>query len=101
MAIVEVLPRKSIDKPQSEAMELEEEISWMAPYVLFLKKGVMPKDAKEARKMRINAPNYTMYWGRIYRRGHSTPWLKCVMNREAEKVMQEIHFKVYETHGGS
>lgn len=61
MVLVKVLPSKKIDKLKSEAMEVEEEVSWMTPYVLLLKKGVLLEDAKEAREMRINAPNYTMY----------------------------------------
>lgn len=98
--LVEVLPRGSIDKPHNETMALEEEVSWMKPYILFLKKGILPEDAKEARKMRINALNYTMYGGRLYWKGHSTSWLKCVTNREAEAVIKEINFGVCGVHGG-
>lgn len=50
-----------------EAMELsEEEESWMKPYILFLKKRILPSDEKEARKIWINAPNYTKYEERLY-----------------------------------
>lgn len=56
---------------------------------------------KEARKMRINASNYTMYGSRLYRKGYSTPWLKCITSREVEVVMQEVYSGICGAHEGS
>lgn len=69
-------------------MSLEEEASWMTPYVIFMKRIILSEDVKEVRKIQINAPNYTIYDDRLYRRGYSTPWLKCITSKEAEVVIQ-------------
>ena len=37
----------------------------------------------------------------LYRRGFSTPWLKCLNKQEAEKVIQEIHEGICGAHAGA
>nr|KAJ0205811.1 hypothetical protein LSAT_V11C500254290 [Lactuca sativa] len=50
--LVEKLVRRSIEDPIIEAFEItEEEESWMTSHILFLKKGILPADDKEARKI--------------------------------------------------
>ena len=52
--------------------------SWMTPVVQFLKDGVLPKDKKKARLLRLKVTRYMLYDNQHYKRGFSTPLLKCV-----------------------
>ena len=41
---------------------------------------------------------YTMYDDRLYKRGFSTPLLKCVDLEEGNYILQEIHEGIYDNH---
>ena len=49
--LFEVLKYPSTEEPQL-VMEINHEPSWIDPLVVYLKDGVLPHDAKEARKLR-------------------------------------------------
>ncbi|KAL6145532.1 hypothetical protein ACLB2K_056218 [Fragaria x ananassa] len=44
---------------------------------------------------------YTLMNGKLYRKGHSFPNLKCVTEEEGEVIMGEIHEGVWGNHSGS
>nr|KAJ0206133.1 hypothetical protein LSAT_V11C500263830 [Lactuca sativa] len=69
--------------------------------ILFLTKGTLPTDDGESRKVRINAARNTMYEDRLCRKGYSTPWLKCIVNREEGLVIVEIHAGICEARSRS
>ena len=46
-------------------MEISREPSWIDPLVAYLKDGVLPPDAKEARKLRNQAFRYILYEGKL------------------------------------
>nr|GEX31136.1 reverse transcriptase domain-containing protein [Tanacetum cinerariifolium] len=69
----------------------EEGPTWMTELVNYLKEGTLPKDEKEARKIRLKARQYELMEGILYKRSFLTPWLKCVGPLQAEYVMKEIH----------
>lgn len=51
----------------------------------------MPKDSNEARRIKNTSTRYTIINGKLYRRGHSAPYQRCVDPAEAEYLMKEIH----------
>nr|GFA04171.1 reverse transcriptase domain-containing protein [Tanacetum cinerariifolium] len=57
----------------------EEGPTWMTELVDYLKKGILPGDEKEARKLRLKARQYELIEGVIYKRSFLTPWLRCVV----------------------
>ena len=79
----EVLKCPSTEEPQL-VMEISHEPSWIDPLVAYLKDGVLPHDAKEARKLTNQASRYIIYEGKLYKRSYSLPLLKCLRPSEAD-----------------
>ena len=82
-------------------MEISHEPSWIDPLVAYVKDGVLPPDAKEARKLRNQASQYILYEGKLYKRSYSLPLLKCLRHSEANFALWEIHEVVCESHLGA
>lgn len=55
----------------------------------------------DIRKVQVHANNYTMYKGRLYKKGYSNPLMKCVTLEEARQIFEEIHVGVFGGHVGS
>ena len=81
-------------------MEISREPSWIDPLVTYLKDGVLPLDAKEARKLKNQASQYILYEGKLYKRSYSLPLLKCLRPSEADFALREVHEGVYKNHMG-
>ncbi|XP_021609069.1 uncharacterized protein LOC110612599 [Manihot esculenta] len=81
--------------------EVGEGRNWMTPYLDYLEKGKLPEDKAEAKKIAARAANYQAIRGTLYRRGKSSPWLRCVSPEEAIRVMEEIHQGVCGAHEGA
>ncbi|GKB22334.1 reverse transcriptase domain-containing protein [Tanacetum coccineum] len=56
--LVEVLPKRSIEEKEILQVKTKEGESWMAPIHEYLVSGLLPKDPKESRKIRVKAPQY-------------------------------------------
>ncbi|RDX79463.1 Retrovirus-related Pol polyprotein from transposon 17.6, partial [Mucuna pruriens] len=85
---------ENIDTPTIEKPKVycsEERITWTDPIVGYLKEGRLPNDQVEANKIRKEAPRYTLVNGRLYRRGFSSPLLRCIDHEEAKYVIKEVH----------
>nr|GEU38146.1 reverse transcriptase domain-containing protein [Tanacetum cinerariifolium] len=89
--LVEVLKDKSIKEKEVATVIDEDGQTWMTPIVDYLKEGILLKDMKEARKLRLKARQYELIEGILYRRSFLTPWLRCVGPLQAEYVMRKIH----------
>ena len=50
----------------------------MTLVIQYLKDGVLLEDKRKARLLRLKAARYTMYDNQLYKKGFSTPLLKCV-----------------------
>ena len=98
--LVEVLPKRTIEREEMETFDTSEEQSWMTPFLIFIKDGKLPDNENEARKIRINSPQYTIINNRLYRRGYSTPWMKCLCKTEGESVILEMHQGECGAHAG-
>ena len=72
----------------------------MTPIVQYLKDGVLPKDKKKARLLRIKSARYTLYDDQLYKRGFSTPLLKCVDLEQGNHILQEIREGICGNHAG-
>ncbi|XP_057425850.1 uncharacterized protein LOC130719235 [Lotus japonicus] len=64
---------------------------WRTPIVKNLTTGWLPPDKSEAMKLTRNASWYTLVNGDLFKRGFSTPLLKCLSKERAEYVLAEIH----------
>ena len=63
----------------------------MTPLVEFLKRGIVPEDKEEAKKLRSLVPKYTMREDNLFKRGYSMPHLRCLTEVEAKKALREVH----------
>ena len=72
----------------------------MTPIIRYLKDGVLQKDKSKARLLRLKAARYILHDGKLYRRGFSTPFLKCVDLEAGSYIIQEIHEEVCGNHIG-
>ena len=51
----------------------------------------MPSDLKEASKLKTRSARFTIHRGTLYKRGFSTPILRCVGKEYANYVLREVH----------
>ena len=76
--------------------------SWMTPVIQYLKDGVLLEDKRKVILLRLKATRYTLYDDQLYKRGFSTPLLKCVDLEKGNHILQEIQEGVCGNHvGGS
>ncbi|RDX91197.1 Retrovirus-related Pol polyprotein from transposon 17.6, partial [Mucuna pruriens] len=98
LVIHENINTPKIEKPEVQCNEQGR--TWMEPLVEYLKEGKLPVDLAEAGKLRKEAPKYALIGQQLYRRGFSSPLLRCVDPQEAEYVIKEVHEGVCGTHIG-
>nr|GEV73964.1 reverse transcriptase domain-containing protein [Tanacetum cinerariifolium] len=58
--LVKFLTKKSIEEKEVLEVETQERKSWMDPIREYLLSGLFPEDTREARKIRIQAPQYKL-----------------------------------------
>ena len=68
-------------------MEIDHEPSWIDPLITYLRDGVLPQDAKEARKLRNQTSRYILCEGKLYKRSYSLPLLKYLRPLEADYAL--------------
>ncbi|GJR74150.1 putative nucleotidyltransferase, ribonuclease H [Tanacetum coccineum] len=66
--LVEVLTKRSIEEKEVLKVDMQERKSWMDPIHEYLLSGLLLEDTKEARKIRIQAPQYKLVQGNLYKR---------------------------------
>ncbi|GJQ94608.1 reverse transcriptase domain-containing protein [Tanacetum coccineum] len=89
--LVEVLTKRSIEEKEVLEVETQERKSWMDPIHEYLLSGLLPEDTREARKIKIQAPQYKLIQGNLYKRSFFTPWLCCMAPPQTDKIIKEIH----------
>ncbi|XP_073138852.1 uncharacterized protein [Henckelia pumila] len=68
-----------------------EEPSWKDEIIDYLMQGNLPANQVEARKLRVRAAWFTIIDGELYKRGFSSPYLKCLTPAKGNYVLHEIH----------
>ncbi|XP_027351204.1 uncharacterized protein LOC113862312 [Abrus precatorius] len=77
---------------KQECMDIENSShNRMTPLIRYLIDGSLPKDLASAKKIKMHAAKYLLLGKDLYRRGISTPMLKCLDDDQANYVMREIH----------
>ncbi|XP_027346488.1 uncharacterized protein LOC113858178 [Abrus precatorius] len=86
---------------KQECMDIEKSShNWMTPLIQYLTDGSLPEDIASAKKIKVHAAKYLLLGKELYRRGVSTPMLKCLDDDQANYVMREIHEGICGTHSG-
>ncbi|XP_020237881.1 uncharacterized protein LOC109817097 [Cajanus cajan] len=65
--------------------------TWMTAIRNFIVRREAPTDPLDAKKLRTQAARYSVVANELYRRGFSTPLLKCIDTHQADYVLREIH----------
>nr|KYP72882.1 Gypsy retrotransposon integrase-like protein 1 [Cajanus cajan] len=66
----------------------------------FIVNNLESTDPTESRKIRTQAARYSVVARELYRRGFSTPLLKCIDQQQAEYVIREVHDGICGSHSG-
>ncbi|XP_072060219.1 uncharacterized protein [Arachis hypogaea] len=101
--VQETLQEPSVTKVDTKLDVLEVfglNLGWMTPLIKYLKFDILPEEQKEAKKIRREVQNYTLVKSVLYRRGISTPLLKCVPTSKIEEVLDEVHNGICGNHLG-
>ena len=92
--LLKVIPVEFLSTPSIKSAEPQLTVScvtfpdtWMTSIIQYLKDGHLPEDKKQARSLRLKATRYILYDGRLYRRGFSTPLLKCIDLAEGNYIL--------------
>ena len=88
MIPIEHLPEPSVNVDDEVVSSVMYEPSWMDPIWDYLVNETFPSDPKEASKIRTRSARFTIHRGTLYKRGFSTPILKCVGKEDANYVLR-------------
>ncbi|XP_020421438.1 uncharacterized protein LOC109949730 [Prunus persica] len=98
------VPVKILAQPSTVAAEtctVRYEDTWMSPIYSYRTNGTLPEDKAQARKLRYRSARYTIINDVLYKRGYTTPYLKCLTAEQGDYVLREIHNGVCGDHSGS
>ncbi|XP_020236657.1 uncharacterized protein LOC109816175 [Cajanus cajan] len=74
---------------------------WRDEIKAFITNGVTLADPTDAKRLRTQANRYVVIAGLLYRRGFSTPLLKCLDPTKANYVIREVHEGICGMHSGA
>ena len=95
---VEHLPEPLVNIDNEEVSPVMSEPSWMDPIWDYLMDGISPSDPKEASKLRARSARFIIHRGTLYKRGFSTPILKCLGKEDANYMLREVHEGICNNH---
>ncbi|KAL0313164.1 UNVERIFIED_CONTAM: hypothetical protein Sradi_5715700 [Sesamum radiatum] len=75
--------------------------TWTTPIVRFLTEEILPEDNKEAGKIKLRSARFVLIDENWYKRGFSSPLLKCLNPDKAEYVLREVHERSCGNHSGA
>nr|KYP54269.1 Transposon Ty3-I Gag-Pol polyprotein [Cajanus cajan] len=75
-------------------------LNFLDAYSLWIAVNLLPKDKEEARKVRVRSAKFFIIGDKLFKRGISTPLLKCLAESQATYVVEEIHRGIYGMHSG-
>ena len=98
---IKYLTEPSIDLCDMEVSQIGSEPSWIDPVWDYITDGRLPDDPKKAAEIRTRSARFTNHKGSLYKRGFFTPILKCLVEKNIEYVLREVHEGVCGNHIGA
>ena len=99
-APIEILAEPSTKESVDHVMTVDLSPSWIDPIFKFLAEGKILEDKNKAKRKKYLANRYTIFNGKLYRRGYAMLYLKYLPPDEAKYIMREIHEEVCNNHSG-
>ena len=84
-----------------QTFSIQNSSGWMNPIQSFLRDGRLPPNPKKARKIQKRAARFTVLNDKLYKRGYSQPYLRCIEGEEAKYILEEVHEGVCGDHMGA
>ncbi|XP_019200121.1 PREDICTED: uncharacterized protein LOC109193759 [Ipomoea nil] len=106
----EELSRPSIEETPLEVQQVNvekwdreknPEMFWIEDIRRFKETGELPEDPGVAARIRRKAPSFQIIGGQMYKRSFGGPLLKCLLQPEAERIMDEAHRGICAAHQGA
>ena len=72
----------------------------MTLIIQYVRDNILLEDKTKARLLKLKVARYIIYDEKLYKRGFSTPLLKCVDLEERNYILWEIHEGIYNNHTG-
>ncbi|XP_012858055.1 PREDICTED: uncharacterized protein LOC105977295 [Erythranthe guttata] len=91
-------PQPEITSPTEVQYTEEDEPCWFTPILKYLKKGELPAESTEARKLKTRAARFVIVGEELYKRGFSFPYLKCLDPTTADYALREVHEGICANH---
>ena len=76
-------------------------IGWTSLILSYLKDGRLPPNPNEAKKIQKWAARFTVLNDKLYKRGFSQSYLRCIKEEEAKYVLKEFHGGICGDHMGA
>ena len=64
---------------------------WMEVIIKYLRTGTLPKEPKQAHKIRVQAARFTLIEGHLYKRFFTGPYLRYLNHSKALYVLAKLH----------
>ena len=61
------------------------------PHLGLLNRRIATNEPKEASKLRTRSARFTIHRGSLYKRDFFTPILKCIVGKDVDYVLREVH----------
>ena len=81
--------------------EIGSKNDWMTPITSYLKDSMLPDDKEAARKLMVQVTWFVLIKDVLYKRCFSCLYLWCLIPKEANYVMREVHEGVCKNHSRS
>ncbi|XP_019155249.1 PREDICTED: uncharacterized protein LOC109152130 [Ipomoea nil] len=107
ICLKEDLPRPSIEEPSEEIQQVKTlewdrdknpEMPWIEDILRYKEEGKLHDDHTVAARVRRKAPSFEIVDGQLYKKSFGGPFLKCLLQPEAEKIMDEAHRGICAAH---
>ena len=74
---------------------------WTSLILSYLKDGRLPPNANKAKQIRKLAARFMVLNDKLYKRGFSQSYLRCIKEEEAKYVLKEFHGGICGDHMGA
>ena len=78
--------------------EIGNENNWTTSLVSYLREGMLPDGKDAARKYKVRASRFILIKEVLYKKGFSRPYLRCLVPKEADYIMREVHEGICRNH---
>ena len=75
-------------------------LSWMTPIARYLSSGELPDNKAEAHKIQVQAAQFSLINGYLYKSSLGGPYFKCLTYQQGQYILEELHNRIYENHLG-